>query len=361
MTISIINRSTGKEMQLTKQQAEFFGPMDGVKKIMCLPIKSDVDISGESVPHIYEISKAYKKKHVGGICVIRMGGIGDLTMLSSGLRALIDKEDKVTLATLPQHIAFMTYLGFDCISIEDLGRYEFDKIIDLRFAVEPKEMGSICKGTWESYTLDDRSDAFDKLLGVYPAMKWFDMPQNPPSAIAEHSIDKAIGDCGAPIVAINASIMASARSIRTKAVQPICIGIKKLGLVPVLFGVSQPWNQELKEINGAINLIDKTNWQEMVSLIKKASVVVTPDSGPLHIAAALGKKTVALFGNINPRTRISYYPTVKALYPQGELPCIPCWDMHHCVTKPEEGVKCMALLTPDRVVNAVREIGGFSG
>ena len=93
--------------------------------------------------------------------------------------------------------------------------------------------------------------------------------------------------------------------------------------------------------------------QGMINLCAASDLIVTPDSGTLHVAGALGKKTLALFGCINPRTRISYYKNMTVLYPHGELPCIPCHDLHPCMDgKPEDGVRCMKMLTPKKITDA---------
>jgi hypothetical protein len=361
VTFEIVDRKTGKKLKISNKVAEdFFGPLNGAKSIMMLPFASEVDMSGETVTNVYQVKKAgLKRKKVKETCVIRMGGIGDLLMLSSGLREMMARGETITLATLPQHILFMHHTDIcPVISIEDTERYEFEKVIDLRFAVEPKELGNIGKSSWEDYTLKDRSDVFDELLGVYPARKRFEL-----KAVDGYELEEITGAIGdEPFVAINASIVASARAIPMQYIEPLVKKIiSKLGVPVVLFGVSQPWNYDLTKISmtGLINLIDKTDWKELLSLISMADTVVTPDTGSLHIAAAMKKKTLGLFGCINPRTRISYYPTVRALYPVGELPCVPCSDLHPCVTKPQDSVKCMQLLNPDRVVNAIRELGGY--
>ena len=364
MAISLIN-STGAELRLpTKAAREFFSCPKGVNKVICLPCSEKVEAQGQAaVSKIYEIRDIKRKKKMKGTLVIRMGGLGDLLMLSSGLRELIRRGESLTLATIPENMAFMKMLDLGpVISVEDIGRYEFERVRDLRFAVEPKEMGSICKSDWTTYTTEDRSDAFDKLLGIFPARKHFAIPAMPsyPSVALVNKL-KPFHD---GFILVNASMGASARAIPLNYIVPLCKKLLKLtdkGVV--LVGASQNWNHEIVkniDIPGVVNLIDKTETAEMISLCALAGLVITPDTGTLHIAAALGKKTIALFGNINPRTRMSYYTTVRALYPQGELHCIPCWDLHPCLSKPGEQSKCMKLLTPARVVNAAKEmVGGY--
>ena len=359
MTFEIVNQATGKAIVIPEDMARgFFGASKDTKRIVCLPCSKEVEIEPGKKANIYEVREFVRKKKVKGTLVIRMGGLGDLIMLSSGLREMVRRGETVTIATLPHHVDFMASLKIGkVIEVQDIGRYSFDKVIDLRFAVEPKELGQTCKGTWADYTTKDRSDAFDELLRVYPARKRFEIPVNP------GSVKKIAGLLPTgKLVSINACMIASARSIPPKHILPICRqAVKELGVTVALFGSSQPWNRKLKDISikGVVNLIDKTTLDEMIALISLSDVVVSPDTGSLHVAAALGKKTVALFGNINPRTRISYYPTIRPLYAQGETPCAPCWDLHPCSSDPGKSVKCMELLTPDRVVNAIRTTGGY--
>lgn len=52
--------------------------------------------------------------------------------------------------------------------------------------------------------------------------------------------------------------------------------------------------------SGMINLCGKTDIRELIALIAEARAVVSNDSGPLHIAAALDRPTVAIFGPTDP-------------------------------------------------------------
>ena len=56
-----------------------------------------------------------------------------------------------------------------------------------------------------------------------------------------------------------------------------------------------------------LNLTGKTDLLQMTALVQRARVVVANDSGPMHLAAALGKPVVALFGPTPPE-RFGPYP-----------------------------------------------------
>lgn len=79
-----------------------------------------------------------------------------------------------------------------------------------------------------------------------------------------------------------------------------------------------------------VNLAGKSNIGELVALLAHADVVVSNDSGPMHIAAAVGTSIVALFG---PETPVLYGPLraspsqYHAVHYLG-LSCSPCMFVH---------------------------------
>jgi len=83
------------------------------------------------------------------------------------------------------------------------------------------------------------------------------------------------------------------------------------------------------------------------SIIQRARLLVSTDSGPRHIAAAVGTPTITLFGPIDPRWSENYQP--GAVHLHLPLECSPCGRRvcplgHH---------RCMRDLTPELVLQAV--------
>jgi len=80
-----------------------------------------------------------------------------------------------------------------------------------------------------------------------------------------------------------------------------------------------------------VNLAGQVGLHEFIALLQHARVLVTNDSGPLHLAAAAGTSTVALFG---PETPTLYQP-LRARPEQRHrvhylgLPCSPCMFVHN--------------------------------
>jgi ADP-heptose:LPS heptosyltransferase len=114
----------------------------------------------------------------------------------------------------------------------------------------------------------------------------------------------------------------------------------------------------LTKIQGkhVVNWLDQTSEEELIAVCSMSDMVISPDTGVLHVAGALKKKAVGVFGNINPATRVSYYPTVKALYPVGKMPCIPCHDVPGACDYDKPGSPCMKLNTPEKIVRAAKEL-----
>ncbi len=72
----------------------------------------------------------------------------------------------------------------------------------------------------------------------------------------------------------------------------------------------------------AYNLAGKTSLEQVMGLIARLNLLVTNDSGLMHVGAALGTKLVAIFGSTNPVTTGPW--SQNALVVRHELSCSPC-------------------------------------
>jgi len=102
-----------------------------------------------------------------------------------------------------------------------------------------------------------------------------------------------------------------------------------------------------KMSTAAINLGGKTSLSELSCLYKKALLVVTTDSGPMHLAAALNTPVIALFGPTDPARTGPY--GVNHTVIRADLPCSPCF-LKKCATK-----KCMQDITPEQVMAVIED------
>lgn len=72
------------------------------------------------------------------------------------------------------------------------------------------------------------------------------------------------------------------------------------------------------------NLAGKTSLPELVNLFSSCKAVLSTDSGPAHVANALGIKTLVLFGAGNEHNTAPYNSQNRIIIRLGKLPCEPC-------------------------------------
>lgn len=100
-----------------------------------------------------------------------------------------------------------------------------------------------------------------------------------------------------------------------------------------------------EEITGGLNRCGETSLMELAAMTEGASVVVTNDSGPMHIAAALKRPLVAVFGPTNP-VRTGPYGMPGSIV-RANVACSPCYR-REC-PRP----RCMDELGPEAVLSAI--------
>jgi heptosyltransferase-2 len=110
-----------------------------------------------------------------------------------------------------------------------------------------------------------------------------------------------------------------------------------------------PVGAEIEQFAGGIcrNLCGQTTLADAIDLLSSASLVVSNDSGLMHLAAALGRPLIALYGSSSPAFTPPLSPNARIL--KLDLPCSPCFK-REC---PLGHFNCMMQLTPDRVLGAV--------
>ena len=80
----------------------------------------------------------------------------------------------------------------------------------------------------------------------------------------------------------------------------------------------------LTDKNNITNMAGKTNLTGLVNLFGNCTAVLTTDSGPAHVANALGTHTVVLFGAGNEDNTAPYNKNKRTIIRLGQLPCEPC-------------------------------------
>ncbi|HFC98674.1 MAG TPA: lipopolysaccharide heptosyltransferase I [Thermosulfurimonas dismutans] len=98
------------------------------------------------------------------------------------------------------------------------------------------------------------------------------------------------------------------------------------------------------------NLCGRLTLKELCGVLSGARAVVSVDTGPMHLAAALGRRVVALFGPTAPWRTGPFGEGHRVL--RAGLPCSPCFR------KKCRDPRCMEALTPEEVLSALAEILG---
>ncbi len=101
-----------------------------------------------------------------------------------------------------------------------------------------------------------------------------------------------------------------------------------------------------------INLAGRTSFDQLLAVLQRAALVVSNDSGPLHLACALGTPTVGLFG---PETPLLYGPkSLNNITLYRGIYCSPCLNVYNSKTAPCGGDnQCMKQITVDEVLDAM--------
>ncbi len=121
-------------------------------------------------------------------------------------------------------------------------------------------------------------------------------------------------------------------------------------------------NRDLAE-GRLLNLAGKTSLRELVTILSQADGVVSNDSGPMHLAYAVGAPLVAIFGSTDPGLTgppSSVHPEDKG-YPseaefglrdvvvKADIDCSPCFE-RKC---PKGSVPCLRRVSPETVFDAL--------
>ena len=114
---------------------------------------------------------------------------------------------------------------------------------------------------------------------------------------------------------------------------------------------------ELKKQN-VYNLCGKLSLGESASIIKQSVLVITPDTGMLHIAAALNKKIISIWGNTVPEFGMyPYLPGKESQFKIAEvknLSCRPCSKIGYEIC-PKKHFNCINLLDLEQIKNWANE------
>ena len=104
-----------------------------------------------------------------------------------------------------------------------------------------------------------------------------------------------------------------------------------------------------------VDLVGRTTLGELAALFKRCKLIVTNDGGPLHMAVALGIKTVSIFGPVSEKVYGPYPISQSNLVVKNDIECRPCYRnfrMPDCKRQRQ----CLSSLSVEEVFAAVRRL-----
>ncbi|HCV42439.1 MAG TPA: hypothetical protein DGH68_03075, partial [Bacteroidetes bacterium] len=135
------------------------------------------------------------------------------------------------------------------------------------------------------------------------------------------------------------------------------------GATVLLFGSGEAERNRCQEIKSLIeneaphlpvlNLVGRLSLAETAAMMDRCSIVITNDSGLMHIAAARKRKVVAVFGPTVRQLGFFPYGTTSTVMEDASLSCRPCTHigLPGC---PKEHFKCMNNIQATQVIDAAR-------
>jgi len=99
-----------------------------------------------------------------------------------------------------------------------------------------------------------------------------------------------------------------------------------------------------------VHVLPETSLQNLAAVAKRCRVCIANDTGPFHLAAAVGTPCVGIYGPTDPERNGPYGAPSRTV--SAPLPCAPCWRPE-CR---EANRKCLDDLEPAKVIRAVEEL-----
>ncbi len=210
------------------------------------------------------------------------------------------------------------------------------------------------EGSWLAYThhialptLDlhpvERYLALAPLLGLGDAAPDFSFPI-PQDAITRIDALLEYYDIGQakPLAAIAPGTNWDTKQWRADGFAEVARHFLQKGFAVVLMGSDGEralCEEVVKLAPGAVDLAGETTLPELAALIRRATICVSNNSGPMHLAVALDRPVIGIFGPTDPVWAGPYRRGGAVL--RAELPCSPCYlrqlsrcpNDHACMTK----------------------------
>ncbi|MDN4175467.1 glycosyltransferase family 9 protein [Nocardioides sp. SOB77] len=183
----------------------------------------------------------------------------------------------------------------------------------------------------------------------------FELPPGDPGALAVRTV--VAEPSPVPYVVLHPGTSVPARAWPAEHYREACRLLTERGTTVVVTG--GPDERDLTALvagGGGIDRGGGTDLGELAGLLAGARAVVVGNTGPAHLAAAVGVPVVSLFAPTVPVERWAPYTDRRVVLGDRDAPCRGT----RATTCPVPGHPCLSSVTPAQVVAAVTELGGLA-
>ena len=127
------------------------------------------------------------------------------------------------------------------------------------------------------------------------------------------------------------------------------------------FGTKGGGSSEYDNLADVKSLAGRLKGEELVALIAICDLIISIDSGPVHVAGAVGTPLIGLFGPLDPASRLP--PDSNSLGLFGDVPCLFCHNrtpVIHWFDSCPNNIACMKALEAETVFDAVKSMVAHS-
>ena len=168
---------------------------------------------------------------------------------------------------------------------------------------------------------------------------------------------------GQPAVGLFPGSNAAARRWETARFVDLARRISTMGAGVVVLGGPAERDLTAEVTAGTPGVLDaggRTDLEALACVLSLCDLLVTNDTGPMHLAGAVGTPTLTLWGSSDP-SEVHPVGSEDVVVREGPLPCMPC-KRNTCPRSgrgyvlPEARNECLALITVERVVSEVERL-----
>jgi len=321
---------------------------------------------------------------VDSILVIRPGGIGDALLLAPALNAIKKRFPSVSITILAERrnagaFKLIPAISGTCLYDDPAGllnvlRRRFDIVIDseqwhrlsaviARFVSAEMKIGYDTNERGRQFTHrvkyshdDYEATSFLNLLGPIGISSEFD-PSSPFLSLPERvdtEIDCLLSDLHRPFITLFPGASIPERRWGASRFRNVVMRLADQGVATVVVGGGQDRASGDEIISGTfgLNLAGKTTLAGTASVISSSALLVSGDSGVLHLGVGLDVPTVSIFG---PGISKKWAPRGgRHTVLEKNFSCSPCTRYGH-TPRCSYNLRCLAEISPDDVFTAVIE------